>query len=339
MIQMLFIAIALLSTLTPLLSCQAFTATTAPSHHQQQHSSLSYQTVAVDILRSKRPSWVPLELIELAAADAQSPLSNFILRHTDMEAFTSCDDESDELHECDFFGQYLGPTKWVHLTSSTDGDGCIEDVHFEIWKDSWRNPSAMVEVADRVGKEVIRYYEEFMLRERDADMMEKSGESSSFVSNVDTATTSSTTPSKQPQLVRVKVVPASFGIDGFEDVVWESTEEMIRTQQHYSSDDATPPPTTSSPNKAITFVVASPDLSDSTLLGKSSPQMDFSSDKFKTFASSLEEKLNLFSTVEEGVDLSNIIELTSFHPLWRGGDEGMMISSFPYPCVAVSTCG
>lgn len=68
---------------------------------------------------------------------------------------TSCDDDSDEFHECDFFNQFLGPTKWIHLTPEAQRE--IDEVHFKIWKDVWSTPSLAVDVADKVSKECLRY--------------------------------------------------------------------------------------------------------------------------------------------------------------------------------------
>ena len=96
-----------------------------------------------------------MEIIELAAADLQISPSQFIQTYSDIEAYTSCDDDEDSLHECDFFGQYLGPTKWVHLTPLAQQCG-VNRLHFEIWKDVWQNPTSYVEVAGAVSKEALR---------------------------------------------------------------------------------------------------------------------------------------------------------------------------------------
>jgi hypothetical protein len=132
--------------------------------------------------------------------------------------------------------------------------------------------------------------------------------------------------------------------------------------------------------KAITFVVAAPDLfTDPTLFddeiqqgGSSSsrneamlrsPQAEFEPDRFREFASTIKEKLAIFSRAEDvpWLDEKNI-HLTAFHPLWRDGEEdklslksvaeedkgkevdsssldGRRVRSkmpFPYPCIAVS---
>jgi len=77
----------------------------------------------------QKPSWVPMEIVELAAEDLQIPPSQFIQTYSDIEAYTSCDDDEDPLHECDFFGQYLGPTKWLHLTPLAQESG-VESIAF-----------------------------------------------------------------------------------------------------------------------------------------------------------------------------------------------------------------
>lgn len=48
----------------------------------------------------------------------------------------------------------LGPTKWLHLTPIAHES--IDQVHFTIWQDTWKNPHASVDVADRVSREVLR---------------------------------------------------------------------------------------------------------------------------------------------------------------------------------------
>ena len=131
--------------------------------------------------------------------------------------------------------------------------------------------------------------------------------------------------------------------------------------------------------RAITFVVAAPDLfTDPTLVddeiqqgGSSSsrneamlrsPQAEFEPDRFREFASTIKEKLAIFSRAEDMPWLDENIHLTAFHPLWRDGEEdklslksvaeedkrkevdsssldGRRVRSkmpFPYPCIAVS---
>jgi len=210
--------------------------------------------------QQKQPQWVPMEIIELAAEDLQMPPSEFIQTYSDIEAYTSCDDDEDSLHECDFFGQYLGPTKWLHLTPLARECG-VNRLHFEIWRDVWMNPHGSVEVADKVSKEALRYYNEFMLEEP----------------------RSSTECTTMRPLVRVKVVPASFGLEGFEDAIWEATEDVLTQSVHGEEeemnhhDDST---TTKGKCRAVTFVVAAPDLMDPILMegGKESPQVEFEPD-------------------------------------------------------------
>ena len=137
-------------------------------------------------------------------------------------------------------------------------------------------------------------------------------------------------------LVKCKVIPASFGLEGFEDAIWAATEDLLgvvtpneeakRTIDNNDEDDYC---------KAITFVVAAPDLADPILLEDSmprlSPQAEFEQTTFKVFSSTLREKLTIYSS-EEGLPLLNdMIDLKPYHPLWK--DDGR----FPYPCVAVST--
>jgi hypothetical protein len=141
-------------------------------------------------------------------------------------------------------------------------------------------------------------------------------------------------------LVRVKVVPASFGLEGFEDAVWEAYEEEMNHHDSASTKEKN--------CRSVTFVVAAPDIMDPNLMegSSASPQVEFEPDRFRTFASTtLSEKLKEFEEIE-GVSLTDDIELTSFHPLWKnnsdecgivsidGSDQGSRY--FPYPCVAVA---
>ena len=141
-------------------------------------------------------------------------------------------------------------------------------------------------------------------------------------------------PTDRP-LVKVKVIPASFGLEGFEDAVWAATEDLLgvvtpngEAKQDIENDD-------NDYCKAITFVVAAPDLADPILVDDSmprlSPQAEFEQTTFRVFSSSLREKLTLYSRVEGLPLLNDVIDLIPYHPLWK--DDGR----FPYPCVAVST--
>lgn len=291
--------------------------TTTDIDHQQVESSTSQQPI------QNKPKWIPMELVELVCEGEDLTLTpqQFIRTYADIEAYTGCDDEGDDFHECDFFEQFLGPTKWVHLTpqaqvAGEDGDSVIGDVHYKIWKDVWKNPSQAVDLADKVSKECLRYYKEFMLEPRSAVKC----------------------PTDRP-VIRVKVVPASYGLEGFEDAVWEATEDLMT----YSSSSSG---TEEECCKAITFVVAAPDLfTDPSLLEGASPQAEFEPERFQEFSSTLREKMVLFSKLE-GIPLDDDIQLTPFHPLWKfsdfnedelnGSDDGAACPSFPYPCVAVS---
>jgi len=139
-------------------------------------------------------------------------------------------------------------------------------------------------------------------------------------------TTSVKCPTDRP-LVKVKVIPASFGLEGFEDAVWAATEDLLGI--------ATPNGEARDYCKAITFVVAAPDLADPILvedsMPRSSPQAEFEQTTFEIFSSSLREKLTMYSRVEGLPLLNDVIDLKPYHPLWK--DDGR----FPYPCVAVST--
>lgn len=171
-------AIIIWSTLAASLSgCRAFapSCTTPPrfdarldysAANGEVASSSAAAAAAATATKVGRPSWVPMELVELLATsyededdhNAPRSLDEFVRKYTDVEAYTSCDDDADDFHECDFFGQYLGPTKWLHLTSDAldEEDNVDWDVHFRIWEDVWRYPRLWVDVADRVSKDCLR---------------------------------------------------------------------------------------------------------------------------------------------------------------------------------------
>lgn len=310
-----------------------------------------------------------MELIEVAAEELNISQEDFIRSYADIEAYTSCDDEGDDFHECDFFKDYIGPTKWVHLTNKArDSSSIINDIHYSIWKDVWSHPTCAVDLADKVSKDCLRYYKEFMLEPRTT----MSTRSISTESTEDNPTSSN----NNMPLVRVKVIPASFGLEGFEDAIWEATEGYLmehataaaaaagcpeNDEDDISSNTSTGASSTtpgaaststkSSGNsscKAITFVVAAPDLFTDPLLLEdkervagtrsgtdttnmndkdhaysisASPQIEFEPDRFHDFALTLREKMELYSKMEQddknSLLLENVIELTPFHPLWK----------------------
>ena len=84
--------------------------------HQWINSGLNYQTLPADSQPNPanssntalKPEWVPMELISILASEKSMNVEDFISIYVDGEVYTSCDDEGDDLHECDFFGMYLG---------------------------------------------------------------------------------------------------------------------------------------------------------------------------------------------------------------------------------------
>jgi len=143
-------------------------------------------------------------------------------------------------------------------------------------------------------------------------------------------------PTDRP-LVKVKVVPASFGLEGFEDAIWSATEDLlgVATPNGEAARSTTDKNDEEDFCKAITFVVAAPDLADPILIEDSMPsvQAEFEQTTFEKFSSSLREKLTMYSRVEGLPLLNDVIHLKPYHPLWLWKDDGR----FPYPCVAVST--
>jgi len=182
--------------------------------------------------------------------------------------------------------------------------------------------------------------------------------------------------SSWPPSLRVKVVPASFGLDGFEDAVWEAADDALLFGRRLLPVGATVSTTTT-----MTLVVAAPDLfTDPALLSDddrggggggggpsmrprlSSPQAEFESDRFREFASDLEGRLEEYSrlvarggggggggggglpTTSSSSSLSATswsddeeVQFATFHPLWRSDGKAGGSGSFPYPCFAVSS--
>lgn len=147
--------------------------------------------------------------------------------------------------------------------------------------------------------------------------------------------------------IRVKVIPASFGLDGFEEAVWEATECMMMKKRAdtcthgQQSHAAALKSSTVESCQAITLVVAAPDLfTDPILLDGISPQAEFESDRFRAFSTNLKKKLALMIKVDEGSVLNDDIHITTYHPLWQKGESREKSTTagqqFPYPCVAIS---
>ena len=172
MYKSIFCIIILLSA-TTFLCCHAFTPSSSLcTNTQLPYTSSSSSNIddttttttsfdADGQTTTKKPNWVPMELVELASEDLQMSQEEFIQHYADIEAYTSCDDEGDDFHECDFFKHYLGPTKWVHLTPEAKQE--INDLHFSIWQDVWMYPHEAVDIADKVSKECLRYVHCFLL--------------------------------------------------------------------------------------------------------------------------------------------------------------------------------
>ena len=174
MYKSIFCIIILLA--TTFLCCHAFTPSperksslcintqlpyTSSSSSNVDDTTTTTSFDADDQTTKKKPNWVPMELVELASEDLQMSHEEFIQHYADIEAYTSCDDEGDDFHECDFFKHYLGPTKWVHLTPEAKQE--INDLHFSIWQDVWMYPHEAVDIADKVSKECLRYVHYFVL--------------------------------------------------------------------------------------------------------------------------------------------------------------------------------
>jgi hypothetical protein len=101
-----------------------------------------------------RPRWIPMELAELASEDLSMSFEEYARTHADAEAYTSCDDDGDDLHECDGLGSYLGPIRWLRMTDEARNG--MDDAHLSVWRDVWSRPRMAVDLADRVSRECLR---------------------------------------------------------------------------------------------------------------------------------------------------------------------------------------
>ena len=103
-------------TLLYLIILPAIIGAFTPSRQWHINSGLNYQTFPTDSQpdpanssnTALKPEWVPMELISILASETSMNVEDFISIYVDGEVYTSCDDEGDDLHECDFFGMYLG---------------------------------------------------------------------------------------------------------------------------------------------------------------------------------------------------------------------------------------
>ena len=182
----------------------------------------------------------------------------------------------------------------------------------------------------------LRYCQEFMLEPRvSSDECPTDDNNSDNNNNTHNL-------NNNPPIIRIKVIPASFGLDGFGEAVWETTESMIMIKKKLGDKNTQNGQTNEScPAVITTLVVAAPDLfTDPILLDGISPQAEFESDRFRIFCSNLKQKKLALISKNDGAVLNDDIHIASFHPFWRLSDSSESSASarkqFPYPCVAIS---
>jgi len=207
----------------------------------------------------------------------------------DAEAWTSCDNSENESNGCTLGPNgVFEPTKWMHLReeheriiqSPTVTNKGKEEVMTQepllnlSYPTSTSTASdtaaaaAALSQADTVTKETMEWCDAFVSSELSAPV-------NAATASVPRATSNRRT-NRSKENVRVKVVPASFGLDCFENVVLEASKELLhnqkspcssssaqrhrRYQQEQQRDsDATTATAGPPPLPPITFVVAVPD--------------------------------------------------------------------------------
>mmetsp|Transcript_36344 Transcript_36344/g.79534 ORF Transcript_36344/g.79534 Transcript_36344/m.79534 type:complete len:360 (+) Transcript_36344:70-1149(+) len=275
--------------------------------------------------------WITFETAEKAARGMNISVQEFEYKYADVEAYTSCDDEGDGLHECDLIEDFFHPTKWLHLRSDIraalgriDTAAKTPPTEDEIWS----QPSTLIALADTITKETTKWCERFILRSAE-----------------ETRKAAGLKHTKES--VRFKVVPASFGLEGVEDAIREASLELLLEDGCKSFTG--------------TFIIAAPDTvgaySDpARVVAAIRDENDYMCsdlvdlDSFLGFVSDLKRRLtdearDYMEHHEEDwshVPISDYTTMIPFHPHWNlhgdneikqeGNDDAHMP---PYPTILV----
>ena len=300
---------------TPETSASA-TSRTVPSHDAE----VDYSAWLVS--GGKIAPWITLETAQRVANDMlHISVEEFEFQFADVEAYTSCDDEGDGLHECDFIEDFFQPTKWIHLRPDIKEALASSVAMTPSEDDVWGQPANLISLADQVTTKTKAWCHEFI----------PSGDSDSM----HTSHTSHTRES-----VRFKVVPASFGLEeGVEDTIREAALELLQAED----------PTSFSG----TFVVVAPDTEEAytnpeELVAKLEEEDEYffsdvvSLDNFWSFVSDLDSRLQEEAREYEeraGEDWENLpiadyVSMIPFHPNYNLQEDTDAYIA-PYPTVLI----
>lgn len=258
--------------------------------------------------------WITLETAQKCANDMHMTVEEFEYNYADVEAYTSCDDEGDGLHECAFIEDFFEPTKWIHLRPDIKEALGSSVVMTPSEDDVWSQPANLISLADQITTKTKAWCHSF-IRPDEAESMHTR------------------------ESVRFKIVPASFGLEGVEDAIREAALELLQT------DDAT--------KFTGTFIVAAPDTVDTytnseELDAKLEDEDKYffsdviSLDAFWSFASDLESRLQEEARAYEAsvgedwedVPIGDYISIIPFHPNYNL-QEDVEAYTAPYPTVLI----
>mmetsp|Transcript_3612 Transcript_3612/g.10275 ORF Transcript_3612/g.10275 Transcript_3612/m.10275 type:complete len:351 (+) Transcript_3612:57-1109(+) len=281
---------------------------TLPSHDTE----VDYSTWLVS--GGKIAPWITLETAQSVAHDMHISVEEFEYKYADVEAYTSCDDEGDELHECAIIEDFFHPTKWIHLRPDIKETLGSSVTMTPSEDDVWSQPANLISLADQITTQTKAWCHNFI----------RSDESDSIHTR---------------ETVRFKIVPASFGLEGVEDTIREAALEMLQ------ADDAAA--------FTGTFVVAAPDTVDAysnteELVAKLKEEDEYffsdvvSLDAFWSFASDLESRLQDEATKYETsphedweeLPIGDYVSLIPFHPNYNLQDDVEAYTA-PYPTVLI----
>ena len=258
--------------------------------------------------------WITLETAQKCASDMHMSVEEFEYMYADVEAFTSCDDEGDGLHECAFIEDFFEPTKWIHLRPDIKEALGSSVVMTPTEDDVWSQPANLISLADQITTKTKAWCHSFI----------RSDEGDSIHTR---------------DSVRFKIVPASFGLEGVEDTIREAALELLQ------ADDAEA--------FSGTFVVAAPDEVDAyensnDLAAKREEEDEYffsdviDLDAFWSFAADLESRLQGEARAYEAsagedwgdIPIGDYVSMIPFHPNYNL-QEDVEAYTAPYPTVLI----
>ena len=253
--------------------------------------------------------WITFETAQRVAHDMHIPVEEFEYKYADVEAYTSCDDEGDGLHECAFIEDFFQPTKWIHLRPDIKEALGSSVAVTPSEGDVWSQPANLISMADQIATRTKAWCHEFIRSE------------------------------EKRETVRFKIVPASFGLEGVEDTIREAALELLQ------ADDAaafTGTLVVVAPDTVDAY--ANPEE----LAAKLEEEDEYffsdvvSFDAFWSFASDLEKRLHDEALEYEArrnedwdeLPLGDYVTLIPFHPNYNLQDDVEAYTA-PYPTVLI----